>query len=161
MLAIGLWLKNNKHENRLRKKLNASVYNWLKGKASRAGVCDQNIIKRVHPICHPWNLHSGLLMKQRTCFARSGSNRSFLCYVPKTRATLRSELPVPGTRSWVSQPVSQRPPLCISIICEPSLRVGCQRRSVCLILPMVTRSPLAISCVLGFLSQLQLVSEAW
>ena len=30
--------------------------------------------------------------------------------MPKTRATLRSELPVPATRSWVSQPVSQRPP---------------------------------------------------
>lgn len=45
--------QTNKQGDRLRKKLNASVYNSLKGKASRAGVCDQNIMRRVHPICHP------------------------------------------------------------------------------------------------------------
>lgn len=37
-------------------------------------------------------IYDKLLIKQRTCFARLSSNHSLLCYVPKSRATLTSEL---------------------------------------------------------------------
>lgn len=72
--------QTNKQGDRLRKKLNASVYNSLKGKASRAGVCDQNIMRRVHPICHPWNLQSTPDQTENLlCKVRFKSFLSLLC----------------------------------------------------------------------------------
>lgn len=86
MLAICLWLKK-------KKTLNVSPHSF-KRKASRAGVWPKHFKMSASKFVIP-EIYNKLPVKQRTCFARLSSNHTFLCYVPKTKATLRSELPVP------------------------------------------------------------------
>lgn len=109
-------------------------------------MCDQNIIKWVHPICHPWNLQS-----------TTDETENLLCKVRfKLFLSLLCAKNQGHTQVWVTSPRDQElgQPACGTAPStsqspeSPAPRAGCQWRSACLILPRATRSQWA-SCVRG------------
>lgn len=121
----------------------------FKRKASRAGMWPKHFKMSASEFVIP-EIYNKLQIKQRSCFARLSSNHSFLGYVPKTRATLRSESPVPRRGAGqLARHLTPAPSLWISIAREPSKRAG-RRRSRGLTLTRGTRSLLAIGCVRTF-----------
>lgn len=146
--------KNKKYQGkRSAKCLSLSIIN-LKERHQEL-ICDQNVLNECIQICHPWNLQQTTAKTENLlCKVKFKSFLSPLRAKNKGHAQISGTSPM--TRSQFIWPVLQCPSLWISITWAPSMRVGPHRSSRCLTLSLP-----AISWMLGFLSQLQLVLQAW
>lgn len=142
--------KNKRRTNKLREAKCLSVYNSFKRKASRAGVWPEHFRMSASEFVIPEIYRELLINQNLVCKVKFQSFLSLLC------AKTQGCAPI-----WAPSTVATCPPLHTPIAREPSTRARLQQSSRDPTLTRAAKNLLTVSRVLGFLSQLQLVLQAW